>query len=282
MNDASNADQVEFWSGPSGQNWVTHEAGQDHLLQSVADLVLARAGLNEGDRVVDIGCGTGALSLGCAAAVGVRGHVLATDISTPMLARAAERLAPFPQAETRNADAQVADWPGEAFDHAVSRFGVMFFADPPTAFANIARGLKSGGRMTFAAWAPASDNPFWELPQRIASGILGKPPRVEPNTPGPMGLADRDLTVQRFEAAGLSDVICTPEAVDLVFDHGAAELARLMTKVGPGARIINLFEASEVQVAQVADNIAVALASYDHGGQVRLPAMINLIEVRVP
>ena len=137
-----NTTQRDFWSGPSGKSWIAHEARQDALLESVADLVIDRALLQTGERVLDIGCGTGAVSEKAARALGPSGSVLASDISKPLLDRAAHRLADFPYASTLLGDAASVTWPEPPFDVALSRFGVMFFDDPSAAFVHIAGALR--------------------------------------------------------------------------------------------------------------------------------------------
>lgn len=282
MTDAPNAEQAEFWSGPSGQSWIDSEAEQDHFFSNVNDLILKRSGIATGDRVLDIGCGTGALSLDCAKVVGDDGLILATDISAPMLARAAERLDPYRHALARVADGETSDWPEGPFDHAVSRFGVMFFANPSTAFANIARGMRPGAWMTFAAWSPAAENPMWSVPQTVAVSHLDRPPKVEPNTPGPMGLADRALTVERVAGGGLTGVTCTAERITLDFAGGAEGAADLLTRIGAASRIIRMFKASEAQIDAIRSDIAARFARHEDGGTLRLPATINLIRARRP
>jgi SAM-dependent methyltransferase len=232
--------------------------------------------------VLDIGCGTGALSVDAARAVGPDGRVLATDIAAPLLARAAERLAAFRQAQTMEADAQHADWPGAKFDHAISRLGVMFFSDPPHAFANIARALRSGGRMTFASWAPARVNPFWSDTSRLAAEVVGHPPKILQDTPGPMGLADVDLTTTRLREAGLSGVSVEPVDIRLLFDEGANRFPDLALKIGPAARVARYSEASESQMDEIRQAIATWASQFEVGGVLRIPAVINLIEATRP
>ena len=109
MASVANTKEQEFWSGPSGQSWVAHEAAQDEVLSEVLGALMDRVGLSAGDRAIDIGCGTGALSVAAAEVVGETGRVLATDIASPMLDRAKERLRNFPQAGTLLADAESAE-----------------------------------------------------------------------------------------------------------------------------------------------------------------------------
>ena len=280
MTDTTNDAQRDYWSGPSARGWVTYEAEQDAVLAPVAEAVLARAALAPGERVVDIGCGTGALSVGAAKAVGAAGHVLATDISEPFLARAAERLSPYPQAATFAGDAATLRWPAPGFDAAISRFGVMFFADPVAAFANIARGLKPGGRIVFAAWAPAARNPFRSLPARIAAERLGQPPATPTDTPGPMGLATLDLAVERLRASGLCDVTGEEAEVTLAHPGGAAGLADLLSRVGAASRTLTHFNATEEDRRAVTAALAKAFSDWTNDRGLALPARINLLTAR--
>lgn len=280
MNEVANTDEQEFWSGPSGQSWVTHEAAQDRLLSEAADVVISRAGLAPGMRVLDIGCGTGALSVAAAERVGEDGRVLATDISAPMLDRAAERLRPYPHATTLLADAQTEDWPETGFDIAISRFGVMFFEDPAAAFANVARALRPGGRMVFAAWGPTARNLYWRDVPRVAIDRLGEPPKTPPNTPGPMGLADAAWSVGQFRNAGLTDVDCEEVEVGLPVNGTAAEAADLALRIGPAARVVRLFEATPGDVAAIRESIAGVLEPLHEGGVVRIPALLHLYTAR--
>ncbi|MEM9971206.1 MAG: methyltransferase domain-containing protein, partial [Pseudomonadota bacterium] len=120
MSETPNAAEKEVWSGQRGQSWIDYEVEQDSLLSGAGEVVLAEAAPSVGARVLDIGCGTGALTLLMAEAVGREGHVLATDISEPLLTRAAERAASLEQVSTHLGDAQVTEWPEAGFDFAVS------------------------------------------------------------------------------------------------------------------------------------------------------------------
>ncbi len=274
MNETPNATERDYWSGPSGQTWIRHREDQDAILAQVTDLVVARAEAKPGQGAVDIGCGTGALTRAMADRVGAAGTVLATDISAPLLAETERLSAGAPQVTPLLADAQSVDWPGEPLDMAVSRFGVMFFSDPPKAFANIGRALKPGGRMVFAAWGAYSENPFWVVPQRIAAERLGRPPAIPATEPGPFGLSDRDWSMTQLEEAGLDDVACERASVGLRHPGGLEALSELSTRIGPAARVLRLFAGTEDDRLAVRDDI---LQSFrDMAEDDAVPALIHL------
>lgn len=275
-----NADEGAFWSGPAGAKWIEHEAEQDRFLSAVADAVLDVTGLQSGERVLDIGCGTGAVTLQAAEAVGPDGHVLATDIAPPFVARVAARAAGLSQVATRLGDAQIADWPMPGFDAAISRFGVMFFSDPVAAFANIASGLRPGGRFAFAAWGPAEDNPYWHLPRQVIARRIGPQPRPEPNAPGPMGLADAEWASGVLRSAGLAEVAVETREIALLHEGGAEGAADLSLRIGPAVRPLKEIEATAEQVAAVKAEIAEAFAPYETAAQAQIPATIHLYTAR--
>src|ERR1700679_3397388 len=83
-----NADQIAYWNGPGGQRWTDRQQAQDIMLAPVADLLVDRAKVRAGERIIDVGCGCGATTAALAQKAGPTGHVLGIDISAPMLARA--------------------------------------------------------------------------------------------------------------------------------------------------------------------------------------------------
>ncbi|MEL7258245.1 MAG: class I SAM-dependent methyltransferase, partial [Pseudomonadota bacterium] len=215
MSDIANKDQAEYWSGPSGEKWVQKQSMFDALMTPVLETLLARADVKSGQRILDVGCGTGASLLQLASVVGPSGHVTGVDVSTPMLAMARARIetAELDNVTYIEADAQVSDFGSMAVDHIVSRFGIMFFEDPYAAFANIATALAPGGKITFITWAGLPENPWFRLPIEFAKTRVGSPPPPDPRAPGPMAFSEQDYVKDILNQAGLRDV--TAETVRL-------------------------------------------------------------------
>lgn len=275
MPNQDNSDQAAFWSDNAGPKWVARQAGLDALMQPVLDGVLARADLRAGDRVLDIGCGTGASSLLAAQAVGPDGAVQGVDISAPLLAMAQQRAGTLPHVRFDLGDAASHDLPTAAFDRLISRFGVMFFADPVAAFAHMTQALRPDAIVSFATWGEIPENPFFTLPARIARGVLGPVPKSDPDLPGPFAFRDPARVIQILQDAGLRGVSCEVETLNLTPEGGRAELAAQMCDIGPARAAINHHAATQVQVATVQTALADALREYDADGQLRLPAQIN-------
>jgi len=276
----TNEDQEEFWSKSAGPAWVSLQGALDALMQPVLDLVLTRADLAPGNRVLDIGCGTGISVAQAADRVGATGHVTGLDISDTMLAMATSRLSARANTALIRADAQVHDFEDAMFDALISRFGVMFFEDSVAAFANISHGLTAGARMTFAAWGPAAQNPFFMEPAAAATDYFGPMPKVDRTLPGPFAFEDTDRVARMIEAAGLVDI--TAQTVNLFLTPAGdlAALAELCCQVGPGDAALQFHNGTAEDRTALQAAIMTRFSIYDGPDGPRIPAAINLYQAR--
>jgi SAM-dependent methyltransferase len=275
----SNDDQKAFWSGSAGQTWTRHQREMDALLAPVLDVVLAQAALREGQRVLDIGCGTGASTLRVAEIVGPYGHVLGADISPTLLAMAAARLEGQRNTALMEADAATAALPGP-FDALISRFGVMFFEDTPAAFRNIAAAMRPGAPLTMAAWADARENPYFMAPAAAARSVFGDLPKVDRRLPGPFAFEDAAHVTQMLTAAGLRDVEVNPTAVTLTAQGDLDAVTELCLHIGSAASAADKMEATEVLREQLRVAVRDALRPYETVDGIRFPALIHMITAR--
>ncbi len=279
---SDNTDQQEFWSGPSGQSWVRLQAQLDGLMQPVLDGVLTRAGLQAGDRVLDIGCGTGASTVQAGQFVGLSGHVCGLDIAAPMLDHARSRAGDLPQVAFLLADAADHPFVPESYDRVISRFGVMFFADPVGAFRNIRAALCPGAAVTFAAWAAPDVNPWFTIPALAAKAQLGAPPPVDPDEPGPFAFRNPTRVRQTLTDAGFADIRVNVTSVALTPSGTRADAANLATFVGPATRAIRHFNGTDADREAIAHGVVERFAAYDTDEGLRIPATINYVTARNP
>ena len=274
----TNEAQRRYWNTVAGPRWVASPGFRERRNQESLTLLLDRLRLAGGESVLEIGCGTGAVTLPLAKAVGENGRVVAVDISEPMLGAARQRVS---ESGMHNVtlvlgDAQVLALEQAAFDIATSRMGVMFFADPVAAFRNIGGGLRSGGRLVFACWAPIAENRHWLISYDIALRHLGPPAPSLDNEPGPLAFRDPDYIRRVLTAAGFAD-ITIERAHPTIICGSPEEEARQALMMGPTARLIEAKKPDEATHNLVAEEIAAAFVAEASAGPIRLPATIFLV-----
>jgi SAM-dependent methyltransferase len=279
---ADNAAQVEYWNRTAGQRWTDRQEEQDLVLRPVSDRLIAAADATPGQRVVDIGCGCGDTTIDFAARVSPGGEVVGLDISEPMLKRARERAPKSLPVRFVLADATVYDFEPEWADLAVSRFGVMFFADPARSFANLRRGLKPGARLVFACWREAKQNPWMIIPLREAKKHAPPLPETNPEDPGPFAFADDGRVRRVLSAAGFAEIVVAPRDLDLdlAIGRGLDAAVAGALGIGPTSRILD-GQPEAVRAAAAAD-IRKAFADRAKGDSVPLGAAIWMVTATNP
>jgi len=279
---ADNAAQAEYWNANAGQKWTAHQEHQDQVLRPVSDRLIAAAKPKPGERVIDIGCGCGATTIDFAERVGAKGAVLGLDISAPMLGRARERAPQGLPITLALADATVHDFGPHGADLVVSRFGVMFFADPAKSFANLRKGLKPGGRLVFACWREAKQNPFFILPLREAGKHAPPLPETNPEDPGPFAFANEARVRRILGDAGFVDIDLEPHdlELDIAIGRGLETAVQAAMTIGPTSRMLD-GQSDAVRDAATAD-IRKALAAHARGDTVPLGAAIWIVTATNP
>jgi SAM-dependent methyltransferase len=241
-----------------------------------------RLELRPGQRVVDLGCGTGPTTLEMAARVGPDGEVVGVDIAAEMLARGRERAAQLGAGNVAflHADVQVHDLGEARFDAAFSRFGVMFFADPVAAFANVRRALRSGGVLSFVCWQGVFDNEWMLVPGAAVAAVTGAaPPMPGPGEPGPLSLADPDRVHAVLAAAGFGSVAVAPHVDQVVISEDRIpEVTVTSTRLG-GVREA-LRDADDQTRSRALAAIEEAFRARLQDGEVRLSRGVLLVTGR--
>jgi SAM-dependent methyltransferase len=234
----ANTEQAEFWS-QMAPTWLDLEDQMAEVLGPPGQLAMDRLGLLPGQRVVDLGCGSGRTTLELAARAGPGGAVTGVDISAEMLAygRAEAARLGAGNVEFLHADTQVHDFGQARFDAAYSRFGVMFFIDPVAAFANVRRALRPGGTLSFVCWQSVLDNEWMLIPRTAVAEVTGaQAPVSGPDEPGPFSLSDPGRVRAVLGAAGFSSIAVTPHADDLVITEDRIPEVAATGARGPGGR----------------------------------------------
>lgn len=276
--DAANAKQSAYWNGEAGRRWTAVQQSQDRLLGGISAALFAAAAPKPGEAVIDVGCGAGDTTLQAAA---LTGRALGVDMSEPMLARARERAAEAGSpARFALADATLYDFSAEAADLMISRFGVMFFAEPARSFANLRRGLKAGGRLAFAAWRHPDLNPWLMVPYAAALKRLPPQPPLAIDAPGPFAFHDEARVRDILETAGFSDVGFAASAVelDIADGRGLEDAVDKALTLGPTSRALT--DQPEGVRAAVREEVRAALSERLQGDKVALGGTAWIVRAR--
>jgi SAM-dependent methyltransferase len=279
---APNAREMQYWNSPATRAWAEEYEWIDRLFAGVTHAVLAAAAPQPGERVIDIGCGSGSTVLALAARVGPTGRVLGADISNQSVAQANSRIAAagLRQAEASVADVSIHAFAPDSFDLAFSRFGVMFFADPTATLANLRRGMTGNGRLAFAVFRTPKENPWATTPIAALGDLVPPQPKPGPDDPGQFSWADPALVHRILETAGFRDVSLTPHdlVMQLAGAGGATEAAEYSMYVGPVVRA-TLNAPDDVRAAVRAALLAF-FKTHESASGVALPGAIWIVRAR--
>jgi SAM-dependent methyltransferase len=275
-----NADQIAYWNGPGGQRWTHRHAAQDILLAPVSRLLIDRARAKPGERILDVGCGCGSTSAALAREVGPSGAVLGVDISAPMLALAGKLKQEGLPLDFALADATVYPFDPASFDVLVSRFGVMFFAEPAVSFAHMRRALRPSGRVAFACWREPRDNPWMMAPLQAVYQHVPKLPPLQPDDPGPFAFASEERVNRILGEAGYKGIAMErcDLSLDIAVGGGLEAAVNSALEIGPSSRALDGQPAEVREAART--SVRELLVPLVQGERVPLPGSIWIVTAR--
>ena len=197
----------EQWQA-AAEAWLHWHLTLQEWLGPATDVLLDMAGIGSADQVLDIAAGAGQQSIQAANRVGRSGWVLATDISSNILALAAQEAeaAGVTNLETRVMDAEQLDLSATSFDAVISRLGFMYLPNLQTALVGMRRVLKPAGRIAAMVFSTPETNPFFSLPVSIIRRRAHLPPPV-PGQPGPLSLGESGMLQEAYLRAGFRDPV---------------------------------------------------------------------------
>ena len=260
------------WTGRVGETWAREWRRTDRsfagLDETLVPAILAVAPSGRA-RLVDIGCGAGTTSLAITRARR-DAEVIGLDLSPDLVAVAGDRAAnddPDGRCRFVVGDAVALAPTLAPVDRYFSRHGVMFFADPASAFARFAAAAAPGARLIFSCFAAVADNPW-------ATETLGSPPAgsAAPQ-PGPFAFADPERVAAILAAAGWAAT--APRRVAFRYVAGAgddpvADALSFFGRIGPAAAALRT--ATDAERPALLDRLAKACRDRCEKGEVAFPA----------
>ncbi|WP_156753968.1 class I SAM-dependent methyltransferase [Actinokineospora pegani] len=256
-----------LWNSEAASPWVELDHLVGAMFQPFEEMLVGAAAAGRPRSVLDVGCGTGGLAVAIARETGA--SCVGVDVSSAMVAAARERARRAGvDVEFVEADAQVHQFDADGFDLVVSRFGVMFFADPVAAFANLRKGARANTGMRLVVWRSLTENPFMTTADHAAAPLLPDLPAKRDGEPGQFGMADADHVRAVLGGSGWTDVELHP--VDVVCTLPLADLPRYVGRFGTVGRALQT--ADDVLRARLLDTVLPAFDPFVDGDEVRFTA----------
>ena len=283
-----NEEATEAWSGVLFDRFVQFRDVVVAGLKAHGDAAMQLHPPAAGDRVIDIGCGFGDTTQQLAALVGSEGHATGVDVSEPFVKASIDEAK---EAEVENVDffatdVQVGDLRGP-YDHAYSRMGVMFFANPVQALRNIQGALRPGGRLVAAVWRRKLDNEWLHRAEQVAAQYLQEPEEPEDVRcgPGPFSMANPDTVSEQLQIAGFERPTFTRCDLPMKIGNDLDQAVALNMAIGPAAELLRICPADEVEQLRpkIQEEIRAVLADYvQPDGVVSAPASTWIVSATLP
>ena len=265
----------------AGEHRIIHAALFDDEVRPHNERFRAAAQVGSGNRVLDIGCGTGQSTREAARAAS-GGSALGVDLSAQAvdLARQLSEREGLRNVTYLQADAQVHRFPPRHFDLCISRFGTMFFADPAAAFSNIGTALRPGGRLVMLVWQGRDRN---EWSTAIRQAIAG-PNALRPDQPGPgpdpFALGDPAVARGILAASGFAEVGFTDVDEPVYYGQDPAVAYDLVLGLRDPKDLLAGLDAAAAEPAR--QRLRATLAEHDTGSGVFFGSRAWIITARRP
>lgn len=228
-------------------------------------------------RIAEVGCGGGGTSLELLRRAQAGSVVHGFDISPALIEAARGRATVLHALAFNIADMETAVPPARTYDRLVSRFGVMFFADPPAAFRNLLRWLAPAGRFAFAVWGHPVDNQWMTTVRETVAGIVDLAPS-DPGAPGPFRYGDVSRLLRLLDEAGYRDLEASDWHGMLPIGGGLpAEEATEFALASFSNFAELLFEAGDCALHEARTVLAQRLSPYESDGAVRMEACVRIV-----
>jgi SAM-dependent methyltransferase len=272
------SEPVVDWAAARSEKWRRHLAGLEAMLAPIDEPLINALALDAPVRIADVGCGSGATTTEVLRRAPSGSVAHGFDLS-PALIEVARRRHGL---RDRSVAFEVADMgtkapPGQPYDRLVSRLGVMFFNDPPAAFANLRRWLVRGGRCAFAVWGPADDN-SWMTATRSAVAEATSLAPIAPSAPGPFRYGDVTPFLSLLARAGFGNLTATDWRQALPIGNGlsASEAARFaLGSFSSFAELLSNAGGDATEIARAA--LAARFTPYEQDGVVLMPARVHIL-----
>jgi SAM-dependent methyltransferase len=267
---------ADDWAATRGQQWAAHLAPMEATLMPIDEPLIEALQLDAPRRIAEAGCGGGGTALELLRRARPGSAVHGFDISPTLIELARRRAGEGSAIVFEVADMSIAA-PERPYERLVSRFGVMSFAHPREAFANLARWLEPGGRFAFAVWGPPSENPWMTSVREVVARTI-ELPRVDPDAPGPFRYADADVLLRLLQASGFDELTVRSWRGALAVGGGMAPLEASQFVLSAFSSFGELLAAAgSGALDEVRRGVTACFSEHRQDGAVRMGACVHIV-----
>jgi SAM-dependent methyltransferase len=238
-----NAEAIQAWDGPLFDSFVKFRHIVTTGLGAHGNEALRLHPPQEGQRVLDVGCGFGDTTQQIAGLVGASGEAVGVDAAPKFIEAATKEAA---EAGVANASFFVADVQTDSlngpYDRAFSRMGTMFFVSPVAALRNVRESLAPGGELCMVVWRRREDNTWLYRAQQIVEAIVPRPDEYDEPTcgPGPFSMANADTVTDQLMYAGFENISLRRCDLEILGGKDLDQALDLVMSIGPAGEILRL------------------------------------------
>ena len=274
-------DMLDVWR-ESAKYWTKHSDTIHQMFAPLTQALIERAGIREGQAVLDVAGGAGEPSLTIAETVGPDGSVTCTDAVAEMVeaARANAQRRGLTNIQFQQCTPDALPFPENSFDAVVSRLGVMFFPDTLVAMREMLRVLKPGGKLAFAVWGKSEHNPFCYLVTRVMDQHVTSP-AADPDAPNAFRFAERGKLSSVMTQAGAIDVEEDVVTFDIKAPISPLQFWTMRSQTSDTLRQ-KLAQLSADEQAQIAVEVEQAVQEFFPENRMKFPAQLIIATGRKP
>ena len=272
-----NCEQSEYWNEKYGHKWVNNDNSMNERLSILTKELFLKTNIENGDKVLDIGCGGGQTSFEASKLVGDNGYVLGADISDLLLSVAKSKFSKINNLEFKNCDVQNYSFKEKSFNKVISRFGVMFFENPVNAFCNINKSIKDGGSLNFVCWTSLMENEFHTAATDIIlKHIKREYPRIT-RDPGPFAFNDNEYIKDILNHSGFKNIKVEKIYTSISTQDTIEKDAELLLNLGMGARLLAEEDLSEDKLSVIKNEIEAMCKERQKNGKISYNTCLNYV-----
>jgi len=270
---------LDAWQ-TSARYWDKYRALIAQMFAPLTSGLVEEARIGIGQKVLDIGGGSGEPSLTISGIVGATGSVMYTDPVAGMVETAQKEVGKrgLTNIQFRQCSADDLPFGDNAFDAAVGRLSAMFFVDPVIAVRETLRVILEDGYVSFAVWGPKEANPFFSTVSDVIDRF-GEVPREDPDAPDTFRFALPGKLAGILEKTDAKNVIERQLNFQIKAPISIEQFWQLRTEMS-GTFREKMAGLAPAQLPTIKQAVADAARRYFIGGTMRFPAEALIVSGR--